>query len=996
MWIERLEFIGFGNLTGQRIEFGRNKLSIVVQPNEYGKSTMTEAMWAMLFDYPEWNPANGGARPGYERKPLSGAAFKAVMDVATGDKEMRLIRNFADRQLKILDLTKDLGKANADITAEFGEAVNTEQFGRNLTGLTRNLFRSCCILGQRELDRKPFAGDRVLASLLLNIADRGGTTFNVIDAIARLEDRLESFPFRGKTHDSQELIAVLETQREYLAENLKRLETERDSCDREVERLLELESRFQALNKKLAIDEYFQLCLELADVDSRLSRAQEKSGRIKELQGLIQAYAKYEHFPIERQKDIEELWISRQSRLSDLRRMESEVKTKSVETQIRDLEMRERSEGLEDFSIEDAQLLSNLARTFKEVTNDLQETRARREQEFERVMRNGVDLNQLADVRVSLLSLEPKELDEAQAYQEWMDSLREQAADGERTLERARTTVKEILEQREGLVRVVQKIFWPSLVLAIGFLLTFLYLMGIQHMALSEAPVTIVLLMYALLFIAAGISFFGSQRIRAVYRINDETVARTEESRQSTTLQELGTKINGIDGKMEALARKAGLGSGTQLVRNMKAYAVSAMQLKELDMLDHMILSKEAHVAQLKQQLAEYFRRANRPVEEVSAEMPKEAMKLAEALNWYHDNRRRREGSNFMDHRESEIRFLTDEVRHAESLLCDHFQRAGLTFSEVNEGYYAWTEAIVAYRRWESNRNELQRLEQDTTTDLVPSELPRIIERLEGKKNDLWMRIQELIINTPEIAAAPPPIGEEMIGEYSRQISEVRAQVDELRREREEITVQLRASMKNYQDNYLKMLEELEAVERDLKHVKHQRTALLLARDTFLRLADENHTVWADKLNDITREMLKALGTEYEAIEFDADLSMSVRRKGQRDALNEWHIQEQLSTGTREQLHWLARMAVVRFLSNNRPLPLVLDEPFSEFDDERFLKIMRFVINNIARHNQVIIFSCHQQRHEWLMDQLDPREREAVELCRLQPMKTDAASAARR
>jgi uncharacterized protein YhaN len=181
-------------------------------------------------------------------------------------------------------------------------------------------------------------------------------------------------------------------------------------------------------------------------------------------------------------------------------------------------------------------------------------------------------------------------------------------------------------------------------------------------------------------------------------------------------------------------------------------------------------------------------------------------------------------------------------------------------------------------------------------------------------------------------------------------------------------------------------LEELESVERDLKHVRHHSTSLLLARDTFLRQADENHTVWADRLNDIAREMLKHLGTEYEAIEFDADLSLAVRRKGQRELINEWQITEQLSTGTREQLHWLARMAVVRFLSNNKPLPIILDEPFSEFDDERFLKIMRFLINNIAPHNQVIIFSCHQQRHEWLMDQLDPREREGVELCRLQSM----------
>jgi hypothetical protein len=984
MWIERLEFIGFGNLTGQRIEFARNKLSIVVQPNEYGKSTMSEAMWAMLFDYPEWNMAQGGSRPGFERKPLSGAAFKAVLDLDMSDRHMRLIRNFADRNLKVLDLSKDLGKANADITAEFGESVNGEEFGRRLTGLTRKLFRSCCVLGQRELDRRPFAGDRMLSSLLLNIADSGGNSFNVLDAIARLEDTLESFPFRGKKHHSADLIEQLESQRDNLADNLRRLESERDSCDREVERLLEIEQRLQSLSRKLAIDEYFQLFLELADVDSRLSRAQEKSLRIGEMQMLIQGYAKYEHFPIDRQKDIEELWIGRQARLSDLRRMETEVKSKSVETQIRDLEMRERSEGLEMFNVEEGQLLSTLARTFKEVSVDLQETRSRRDEEQQRVLRAGVDLDKLTDIRVALLSLEPKELDDAHALYEWMGSTRDRAAEAQRTLERSALVVKDIADQREGMVRVVQKIFWPSLVFAALFLFVFIYLMGIQHMAFTETPVTLVFTCYIFLLFSAGCSYFGSQRIRTAFRIKDESVARSEEYRQNSALQELEGKIAGIEGKLEALARKAGLPSGSQLVKNMQEYAVSAAQLKELDLMDHMILSKEAHAAQLKQQIGDFFRRANRSPEEVT---PKEAMRMSEAVNWLLETRRRSESStNFLDHRESEIRFLTDEIKHSESLLADNFQRAGLVFNDVNDGYYQWTEAIVAYRRWETNRLELQRLEQDTTTDLVPSELPRIIERLETRKNDLWRRIQELMMNNPEIATVPPPVTDDLQNAYRQELADVKAEVDGLRREREEITVQLRASMKNYQDNYLKFLEELEAVERDLKHVQQHRTALLLARDTYLRLADENHTVWADRLNDIAREMMKALGTEYEAIEFDADLSISVRRKGQRELINEWQINEQLSTGTREQLHWLARMAVVRFLSNNRPLPIILDEPFSEFDDERFLKIMRFLINNIARHNQVVIFSCHQQRHEWLMQQLDPRERESVELCRLQSM----------
>src|SRR5687767_13449825 len=114
MWIDRLEFIGFGNLTGQGIDFARDKkISVVVQANESGKSTISDAIWAILYDYAE-NSLGNGVPLSVERKPLSGAAFKACLDIVWNQRNIRLIRNFSDRSLKVLDLSKDPGKATAD------------------------------------------------------------------------------------------------------------------------------------------------------------------------------------------------------------------------------------------------------------------------------------------------------------------------------------------------------------------------------------------------------------------------------------------------------------------------------------------------------------------------------------------------------------------------------------------------------------------------------------------------------------------------------------------------------------------------------------------------------------------------------------------------------------------------------------------------------------------------------------------------------------------
>ncbi len=53
MWIERIELAGFGSVVGEQIDFASNKLNLLVEANEFGKSTMATAVWGALFDFPD-------------------------------------------------------------------------------------------------------------------------------------------------------------------------------------------------------------------------------------------------------------------------------------------------------------------------------------------------------------------------------------------------------------------------------------------------------------------------------------------------------------------------------------------------------------------------------------------------------------------------------------------------------------------------------------------------------------------------------------------------------------------------------------------------------------------------------------------------------------------------------------------------------------------------------------------------------------------------------
>lgn len=69
----------------------------------------------------------------------------------------------------------------------------------------------------------------------------------------------------------------------------------------------------------------------------------------------------------------------------------------------------------------------------------------------------------------------------------------------------------------------------------------------------------------------------------------------------------------------------------------------------------------------------------------------------------------------------------------------------------------------------------------------------------------------------------------------------------------------------------------------------------------------------------------------------------------------------QLSTGTREQLYLAIRLAHVRhYCRNYEPLPLVLDDCFVNFDDDRLHATLE-TIQELSGSQQVILLSCHER-----------------------------------
>lgn len=71
---------------------------------------------------------------------------------------------------------------------------------------------------------------------------------------------------------------------------------------------------------------------------------------------------------------------------------------------------------------------------------------------------------------------------------------------------------------------------------------------------------------------------------------------------------------------------------------------------------------------------------------------------------------------------------------------------------------------------------------------------------------------------------------------------------------------------------------------------------------------------------------------------------------------------EKLSAGTIDQIYLGFRLAILNRLSN---LPIILDEAFAYYDEERLKNIIQ-TLKNISKEKQVIIFTCSERERKIL------------------------------
>lgn len=161
-------------------------------------------------------------------------------------------------------------------------------------------------------------------------------------------------------------------------------------------------------------------------------------------------------------------------------------------------------------------------------------------------------------------------------------------------------------------------------------------------------------------------------------------------------------------------------------------------------------------------------------------------------------------------------------------------------------------------------------------------------------------------------------------------------------------------------ENLRKDYEECEALAAQPQPQQTDIEGLNLAMETIRRISGNMQRRLGDSLRSRTSQILAEITEgKYTQVFLDEELNMTVNTSDRSVPV------ERLSRGTVEQIYFAFRMAVSDMLCQEE-LPIVLDDVFAMYDEERLGAVLRWLQES---GRQVIISTCHTREAE-LMDKL--------------------------
>ena len=238
-------------------------------------------------------------------------------------------------------------------------------------------------------------------------------------------------------------------------------------------------------------------------------------------------------------------------------------------------------------------------------------------------------------------------------------------------------------------------------------------------------------------------------------------------------------------------------------------------------------------------------------------------------------------------------------------------------------------------------QNQLMGMLAGRTVEEMEKQKREIARDLEGKQAKLT---EDLI----ETRLSP----EEYI-ELERKVQSLKAKQDELEKQKRRCEIIIEQARFNI-ENQIKLEEELESRQEALKHEERKVKVYELAREFISRARIEILSSVEEALEKeiqrylavFTNDKYKQVRVNKEALEFGV----------YSDEKGDWAKPEELSGGVIDEFYLAFRLALAELIFGDKKPPLILDDPFVNFDSVRLANTLNF-FKTLASDYQIIIFT---------------------------------------
>jgi DNA repair exonuclease SbcCD ATPase subunit len=244
----------------------------------------------------------------------------------------------------------------------------------------------------------------------------------------------------------------------------------------------------------------------------------------------------------------------------------------------------------------------------------------------------------------------------------------------------------------------------------------------------------------------------------------------------------------------------------------------------------------------------------------------------------------------------------------------------------------------------------------EKNNETIKSEIEKVSENINQQSNNIKQQIIEKYQGKIEKNELEKVINSQNIKEQKIFISEA---LNELKIKLKGLEIE-ENNVIPHVDNLVSLEEKEELYKEKINELKQKEEIINICLVNLSEAYEEMKTTITPKFTqNLSSSIEKISNAKYNKVTINDENGMIVENER-----GEYISADKLSTGTIDQLYLSLRLSMIEEISKEK-LPIILDETFAYFDENRLEQALQYLSNNLRKH-QAIIFTCSNREKEIL------------------------------